>query len=33
MNSYDRDYLLEVIARKLQTASDGMLESIYYFLL
>ena len=30
---YDREYLLQVITRKLQEASTGMLESIYYYLL
>lgn len=30
---YDREYLLEIITKKLQNATDGMLETIYYFLL
>ena len=30
---YDRDYLIQVITKKLQNASDRVLESIYYFLM
>ena len=30
---YDREYLLKIITRKLQDAPDGVLETIYYFLL
>lgn len=32
-NMYDREYLLQAITRMLQEATDGTLETIYYFLL